>query len=77
MTPVNAGRCDGGAEKAIIVYEPLAIPAPPIPAMARPTINVVELLATAQMREPISKMKMLVKNEIFSGKYLYLLIPSN
>jgi hypothetical protein len=71
MTPVKAGRRAGGAEKAMMVYEPEAIPAPPMPAMARPTINVVELFATAQIRLPTSKMKMLDKNETLSGKYLY------
>jgi hypothetical protein len=56
-----------------MVYAPLAIPAPPAPAMARPTIKVVEFLATAHTRLPISKIIMLIKNELLSGKYLYAL----
>ena len=51
-----------------MVYAPLERPAPPIPAMARPTMRVVELLATAQMRLPSSKMNMLIKKTIFKGK---------
>jgi hypothetical protein len=54
-------------------YLPLAIPAPPAPAIARPTIRVVELLATAQIRLPTSKIKMLMRKDILSGKYLYAL----
>lgn len=35
--------------------EPLNIPAPPTPEMARPTMTVVELGAAPQIAEPISK----------------------
>ncbi len=41
ISPVKAALCDGLAAKAMIVYAPDAIPAPPSPAMARPTINAV------------------------------------
>lgn len=70
MRPVKAGRFAGSTEKAMMVYAPDAIPAPPAPAMARPTIKVVLFLATPQMREPSSKMKMLIKKLSLSGKYL-------
>ena len=42
-----AAVCSGGVLKAMIVYAPEAMPAPPAPAMARPTMRVVEFLATA------------------------------
>ena len=69
MTPVNAGRRAGGAEKAMIVYVPEAMPAPPAPATARPTMSVVELLATAHIKLPSSKIKMLRRKVGLSGKY--------
>ena len=73
MRPVKAGRLAGGTENAMMVYAPEAIPAPPAPAMARPTMRVVLLFATAQMREPTSKMKMAMRKLSFRGKYLYAL----
>lgn len=60
----------GEAEKAMMVYPPEAIPAPPAPAMARPTIRAVLLGATPQIREPSSKTAMEIRKEIFRGKYL-------
>jgi hypothetical protein len=54
-----------------MVYTPDIIPAPPTPATALPTIKVVGLLATPQMRLPTSKMKMEMIKVVFSGKYLY------
>lgn len=53
--PINAGRLFRGAMPAIIVNAPLEMPDTPMPAMARPTINILEELATPQIREPISK----------------------
>lgn len=38
--PMYAGRCRGESEKAMMVNAPEEIPAPPIPVMARPIINV-------------------------------------
>lgn len=70
MRPVNAARLEGRAENAMMVYAPDAIPAPPSPAMARPTMSAVELGATPQIRDPSSKMKMAIKKVVFSGKYL-------
>jgi hypothetical protein len=40
----------------MIRIAPLKMPAAPTPAMARPTIKVVELGATPQIKEPTSKM---------------------
>lgn len=73
IKPVKAGLLAGGTEKAMMVYDPEAIPAPPAPAIARPTMRVVLLLATAQMRDPTSKMKMLIRKLNLRGKYLYAL----
>lgn len=61
---MKAPAWDGFALKAMIVYAPEAMPAPPAPAMALPTIRVVEFLATAQMRLPISKMPIAVRKVI-------------
>jgi hypothetical protein len=57
----------------MIVYAPEAMPAPPAPATARPTMRVVLFLDTAQMRLPTSKMKIATMKLVFSGKYLYAL----
>jgi hypothetical protein len=62
--PVKAAACDGFALKAMIVYAPEAMPAPPAPAIARPTIKVVEFLATAHMRLPTSKIAMAVRKVV-------------
>jgi hypothetical protein len=42
IIPVYVARFAGSAAKADIVYAPGAIPEAPRPAMARPTIKVVE-----------------------------------
>ena len=42
IMPVNVGLFLGSAIKKIIVYAPDVTPAAPRPAMARPTISVVE-----------------------------------
>jgi hypothetical protein len=39
-----------------MVKAPFRIPAVPIPATARPTINIFEEVARPQIKEPISKM---------------------
>ena len=68
--PVYMGLDLGGTANARIVNDPEATPAPPMPAMARPMINVVLFLATAQIKLPISKTKIDIKNVDLSGKYL-------
>ena len=50
-----------GTHPAIMVKAPFSIPDDPIPATARPTINIFEELDTPQINEPNSKM---VKNDI-------------
>jgi len=73
MIPVKAALICGRAENAIIVYAPEATPAPPSPAIARPTIRAVEFGATPQSRLPTSNTKRDIKKVILSGKYLYAL----
>jgi hypothetical protein len=73
MTPVNVALFLGSAAKAIIVYDPDPTPAPPTPAMARPTMRAGEFGATPQIRLPSSKMKMAIRKLILRGKYLYTL----
>jgi hypothetical protein len=46
----------------MITKAPEKIPATPIPAMARPTIRTVLDGATAQIRDPISKIRTAIKN---------------
>jgi len=45
----------GGADAAMMVRPPFCKPDPPIPAMARPIINMVDEVAAPQRREPSSK----------------------
>ena len=49
------------------------MPAPPAPAIALPTMSVVLLCATAQIKLPTSKMAMAIRKAVLSGKYLYAL----
>jgi hypothetical protein len=49
------------------------MPAPPITATALPTMRVVLFLATAQIKEPISKTNIAPKKVLLRGKYLYSL----
>lgn len=44
-----------GTQAAIIVSAPLTRPEPPIPATARPTINIFEDVAKAVIIDPSSK----------------------
>jgi hypothetical protein len=69
--PVIRGRCFGLAAKAMIVYAPDPIPAPPRPVIPRPTMSAVELGATPQIKLPSSKMKRAKRKVVLRGKYLY------
>lgn len=60
-TPWNMGRLCRGIMFTKTIMAPVKMPAEPKPAMARPTMNVGEVGATPQMREPISKTMMLLK----------------
>ena len=48
----NMGRCFSGTIYAMTVNAPEKIPAPPDPAIARPTISATEVGATPQINEP-------------------------
>lgn len=50
------GRLSRGAAAAMMVRKPMIRPDPPAPAIARPMMNIVDVLASAQTKEPISKM---------------------
>lgn len=64
------GRFLGSDTKARMTVPPIAMPAPPKPAMARPMIKAVELGATPQSRLPTSKMNTLIRKVSLRGKYL-------
>lgn len=55
----------------MMTIAPVTMPADPIPAMARPTINVTELGATAQINEPISKMPISHRKTHLGEKKVY------
>jgi hypothetical protein len=71
MRPVTRGRCFGLAANAMIVYAPDPTPAPPSPAIARPTMSTVEVGATPQIKLPSSNKKSAKRKVILRGKYLY------
>ena len=70
-SPVTRGLCFGLAAKAMIVYAPDPTPAPPSPAIARPTMSAVDVGATPQIKLPSSNKKSAKMKEVLSGKYLY------
>lgn len=55
MIPVKAGLFASETDLAMMINAPEKIPAPPIPAMARPTMRATELGLAPQMAEPTSK----------------------
>jgi hypothetical protein len=56
MRPVKSARCSMGVTIAMTDSPPDTTPEPPTPAIARPTMNIVEELETPQRREPRRKM---------------------
>lgn len=54
MIPVNAGLFARGTDLAMMINAPEKMPAPPIPAMARPIMRAIELGLAPQMAEPTS-----------------------
>lgn len=54
MIPVKAGLFARGTDLAMMINAPEKIPAPPIPAIARPTMRARELGLAPQIVEPIS-----------------------
>jgi hypothetical protein len=61
MSPIYVGRCLNGTVIEMIKMAPEKIPAAPTPATARPMMSAVELGATPQIKEPISKMNRAIR----------------
>lgn len=55
IMPVKAGRLANGIDLPTMIRAPEKMPAPPIPAIARPTIRTTELGLAPQIADPISK----------------------
>lgn len=51
---VSIGRLRRGTSATMIIMDPVKIPAEPIPAIARPMMNAVEVGAAPQITEPTS-----------------------
>lgn len=62
--PWNAGRFRKGIIGIVMIMTPEKTPAPPRPAIARPTIKAMEFGATPQIRDPSSKTKTLTRNTL-------------
>lgn len=56
------GRFSRGIKKVRMTVEPAKIPPDPSPAMARPTINALELGAAAHTTDPTSKTTIAIMN---------------
>ena len=70
MKPISTGRFFGSALKATMLVPPTDMPAPPTPAMARPTIRAVLFGAMPQIRLPTSKINTEMMKVILRSKYL-------
>lgn len=55
----------------LYIMAPEKVPAMPMPAIARPTMNTAELGAAPQTRDPISKIVREHRNVHLAGKVLY------
>jgi hypothetical protein len=60
--PLYSARFERGITTAIIDKQPEKMPEAPAPATARPIINIFELIATPQRRDPSMKIPMKAKN---------------
>jgi hypothetical protein len=67
VSPINVGLFSNGAAAVNVFKQPFIKPAPPIPATARPIINIVESFAVAQMSDPSSKIPRKTKNVYCEG----------
>lgn len=63
-----------GSTAEIVVNAPLDIPADPMPEMTRPTMNMGELCAAAQMTEPTSKMIKKTRNVHYLLSVLFVVL---
>jgi hypothetical protein len=66
--PDSLGCFSTGRTAAMMVMHPFIRPEEPIPATARPTINMVDEVATPQIRDPSSKRKKKLRNEYLVRK---------
>lgn len=55
--PMNSACERGGRTAEMMVKEPFEMPVDPIPAMALPTMNIVDDWATPHSRDPSMKRK--------------------
>jgi hypothetical protein len=62
VRPINVGRFSNGATAVKVLRQPFTKPAAPIPATARPTINIGEPFAVAQRSDPNSKTARKLRN---------------
>jgi hypothetical protein len=56
------GRTSRDEAAVMIRYPPLRMPAPPAPEMALPRMKVIEFRATAQIKDPASKIAKALMN---------------
>jgi len=66
-----AGLFSKGVIMVIVTKAPLKIPAEPAPERARPATKAAEVGATADIREPTSKIKRATRNVIFVEHVAY------
>jgi hypothetical protein len=59
------GLLSWGETTAMIVNPPFISPEPPIPAMARPMMSIMELVATPHSSEPSSNIERKTRNVIY------------
>jgi len=62
MNPIYMGRFCSGIIWVMMTVAPEKMPADPIPAMALPRINAVELGAPPHRADPTSKIKIAIRN---------------
>jgi hypothetical protein len=68
MIPIIVGLFLIGTAPARIFNAPFSMPDDPIPAIARPTMSILEELATPQIKEPTSNMLKKERNILFDEK---------
>jgi len=71
MDAMKTGRMRRGTECAMMIKAPEAMPEPPRPATARPTIRALLVGASPQTRDPISKMAMAARKVYLIEKLEY------
>jgi hypothetical protein len=64
MRPIKIGRFSRGMMCVRIIVDPENMPAAPMPAIARPTMNAVEFVALPHTAEPTSKIPTAVRNTV-------------